>query len=404
MANYLLGAATLLLFFFSLRLFLFPSKSRRGDFYLAVILLNRSGLNLLYLIVSSGYIVFFPGLLKAITPLFYFTPALFYIYIRSVTTGRSGLRRKDCLHFIPLLIGIADVLPWYLNGPDRWAQDALLATESRSFLFTHFTGDISARTGYTLKPLIHLFYVICSVKLVQSKKVFSRLGNHTMPTQIWIAILIVFPTLLQFVELYESSFLWIDASYVLSHTNQLTSIVFFKVLWLLLMLLVVFQSPNILVNYLFGYGKYLAPSILGDSQKGGNSSSQMEFRSSPDSVKVKDTLTPDQASEIMDNAIKVMQEKKLYLIPDLHISEVSAEMKLPVHHFSFALNHHYKKNFRDWVNNFRVNAFIGRYKLSSELMTIEAVALESGFKNMTTFYNAFRKVTNVSPSEYFSKR
>lgn len=34
-------------------------------------------------------------------------------------------------------------------------------------------------------------------------------------------------------------------------------------------------------------------------------------------------------------------------------------------------------------------------------MTIEAIAYESGFKSLTTFYNAFKKETGLMPKAFF---
>jgi AraC-like DNA-binding protein len=36
--------------------------------------------------------------------------------------------------------------------------------------------------------------------------------------------------------------------------------------------------------------------------------------------------------------------------------------------------------------------------------TIEAIAMESGFKNVTTFYNTFKKETGQLPKEHTKER
>jgi YesN/AraC family two-component response regulator len=68
------------------------------------------------------------------------------------------------------------------------------------------------------------------------------------------------------------------------------------------------------------------------------------------------------------------------------------------------LNNVIEKNFRDWINEFRINHFIEMFIIYKDKKTIEALAQESGFKNPATFYNAFKKLTGLSPSQYFKNR
>jgi len=399
MTSYLLGAATLLLIFFCIRLLLFASETRQLNTCLGLILLARSLVNLLFIAIDSGQIVYFPVLLKVVTPLYYATPVLFYIYIRGVVTGRLQLLKNDRIHLIPLLIGILDIIPWLLKGTERWSEDALHAVENNTFLFVHFTGEISSFFAFTLKPTIHIIYTLWVIRLVHIHGFFNLKGGHAKSKQLWIGILIVFPFLLQVVELYQSSFFWFDSTSAIGITYLMPTIVFAKTLGLLLILLIIFQFPSIVVNHLLGYNNYLSPSINTNSQTTQKGSlSNLTGKSS-----LETKLNSVQASKVVQLVSGVMLEKKLFLIPDLHISEVSAEMKIPVHHLSLALNQYLGVNFRDWINEYRINYFIELYKDSYKLKTVEALALESGFKSVATFYNAFKKVTRVSPTVYFNK-
>jgi AraC-like DNA-binding protein len=101
--------------------------------------------------------------------------------------------------------------------------------------------------------------------------------------------------------------------------------------------------------------------------------------------------------------VDVMVAKKMYQFQDLQILELSKETNILVHHCSYVLNRVLGKNFRDWINEYRINHFIELYKSQRESKTIEAIANESGFKNTATFYNAFKKSTGLSPSQYFKQ-
>ncbi|MNV63201.1 transcriptional activator FtrA [compost metagenome] len=96
--------------------------------------------------------------------------------------------------------------------------------------------------------------------------------------------------------------------------------------------------------------------------------------------------------------------KQPYLLESFQIVDLAGELNIPVHHCSFVLNNLIGKNFRDWINEYRINSFMEQYPLKAERMTIESVAHECGFKSIATFYNAFKKETGLMPTAYFSRK
>jgi len=100
---------------------------------------------------------------------------------------------------------------------------------------------------------------------------------------------------------------------------------------------------------------------------------------------------------------EVMEGEQLYLVHNFQIIDLAAKLNLPIHHCSFVINKHIGKNFRDWINSYRVDHFLKQYPLKSDKITIEAIASEAGFKSLATFYNAFKKETGLMPTTYFTK-
>ncbi|WP_407920992.1 helix-turn-helix domain-containing protein [Flavobacterium cellulosilyticum] len=58
-------------------------------------------------------------------------------------------------------------------------------------------------------------------------------------------------------------------------------------------------------------------------------------------------------------------------------------------------------NFLDYINLLRVEK-VKKYLIKSDYSsyTIVAIGLECGFNSKSTFYTAFKKFTNVTPSEF----
>ncbi|HLP05220.1 MAG TPA: two-component regulator propeller domain-containing protein [Paludibacter sp.] len=129
-----------------------------------------------------------------------------------------------------------------------------------------------------------------------------------------------------------------------------------------------------------------------------------------DEMKVKQTstsvashkVTEEKCLEIADKLNEYMKREKPYLNPELKQAEVAKAINYSVHEISLVLNVHIHSNFSDYINSFRVNELIhcianGFYSH----LNVSAIAQKCGFNSKTTFYRAFKKVTGLSPAEYF---
>ncbi|MCB0372566.1 MAG: AraC family transcriptional regulator, partial [Muricauda sp.] len=66
---------------------------------------------------------------------------------------------------------------------------------------------------------------------------------------------------------------------------------------------------------------------------------------------------------------------------------------------SQVINEHFNLSFFDFINKYRVEE-AERLLESNQLMTITDIAFEAGFNNRVSFYKAFKKVHDITPTEY----
>ncbi len=90
-----------------------------------------------------------------------------------------------------------------------------------------------------------------------------------------------------------------------------------------------------------------------------------------------------------------------YLQKGYSIKDMSQKLNLSVHHISYYLNYHLKINFNDYINKQRIKYSVEKIN-NGELnkMTIEALAIESGFSNRNSFITAFKKFNGKTPSQF----
>jgi AraC-like DNA-binding protein len=97
---------------------------------------------------------------------------------------------------------------------------------------------------------------------------------------------------------------------------------------------------------------------------------------------------------------KLFIEDKIFLEPELSLSDLAQKLKTNTSILSAAINQNFNKNFNDFVNEFRVEEFRNQIKMpQNKHLTLLAVAFDCGFNSKATFNRAVKKATGLSPKE-----
>lgn len=115
-------------------------------------------------------------------------------------------------------------------------------------------------------------------------------------------------------------------------------------------------------------------------------------------------LNPQYAEECVKKLKRLMENEKLYREPDLSLQGLAEKMAVGHHVVSQVLNEKLNRNFSDYINSYRIEE--AKKILEDPLkedVKITAVAFDVGFNTMVAFYNAFKKYTGMTPSEYRKK-
>jgi len=92
---------------------------------------------------------------------------------------------------------------------------------------------------------------------------------------------------------------------------------------------------------------------------------------------------------------------KPYLNPNLKISDLANESKIPQYIITHVINSHMNKNFFEYVNDLRVEEFTKKLKEpENSSKTIMELALDSGFNSKSSFNSHFKKKLEMTPNQY----
>ena len=361
----------------------YRSKGRISDLFLGLLVLITCYHRTTYTIgfmdwydtyrnTKINYWLIYLGL--AIGPLIYF-------YVRSITTSQFRFRKKDWLHFLPVLVYMGYrifIFAYDARQPgfDENQNGVLMEAWESRFMGSFFE---------IVFIIQHLLYLAFTLQLYYNyRAVIREYFSNTYRLELnWIrnflflyAFLFLYSVLQQFVNINILELTWIQKWY--------------------------YQFLSALVVIYVGIKGYFTDT---------STLSRLEFElpavrerpaNYPEATKTQQNEDlVRQIDAAKEKLTAVMQERKPYLNPDLNLVDLAREMSYSRAQLSEVINSGFEKNFNDYVNEYRVDAFKdmlaqGRHKQLSLL----GIAYECGFNSKATFNRVFKKFTHNSPSDY----
>jgi len=97
---------------------------------------------------------------------------------------------------------------------------------------------------------------------------------------------------------------------------------------------------------------------------------------------------------------KVMDDEKFYRTEKLTLSMLAAEIGLPEYKTRALINQTFNyRNFNDYVNQLRIEEASDRLISESET-PIQNIALDIGYRTLSSFNRAFKEITDQTPTEF----
>lgn len=112
-------------------------------------------------------------------------------------------------------------------------------------------------------------------------------------------------------------------------------------------------------------------------------------------------VSPAEAAELKRQLLDAMEREKLYLNPDLRLSDLVVRLGATRNQLSYVINEHLGKNFYDFVNEYRVREAERLIRAGTyDDKKMIAIAFDAGFNSKPAFNSVFKKRTGRTPSEY----
>lgn len=98
-----------------------------------------------------------------------------------------------------------------------------------------------------------------------------------------------------------------------------------------------------------------------------------------------------------------MQTKKPYLDPDITLVTLAKQLQMSREEFSEIINKGFHLKFNDFINGYRIEAIKKMLSENKQAeLSLSGIAFECGFNSKATFNRVFKKMTQLSPSDYIN--
>ncbi len=370
---------SLLLLLTSLILIGYNWRSHPQTILIAVIFIIYALYSLLYYFtIESKNDFWYAVMFGNLTPLWYLPGPLLYFYYRSTLCNTEIFTSwKDALHFIPSTVQCLTMIPYYRIPFAQKLQIAHSIHENPDLIqqiASQFT-LYSVAFDFASRPLFIFFYIIACYWLLIKYSASSHNHRYTLRWLKAFLLLLLLENSIYAVSLY----LLINQSFgftygIVDLMHNITGATFFIV-------------PLLLIAFF--------PQILYGSLK--SKSTVLKSLNAP---------IPDESFIELSERIKTyMQEKQLFLNPDLEISDISIVLKVPRHHIAYCFTNVLQCKFTTYKNKLRV-AFAQNLFENGEavLSSIDGIGAKSGFKSRSAFYEAFKAETGMTPNQFLKNQ
>ncbi len=353
----------------ALMLFFRTRVTRNGSKWLAWLLLSLGTASIFHAFDQRSFYQDLPHLIRLNWGLPLIFGPLLFLYARQLTAPEVKWSRDDFQHFSPYLLNLLLLLPFF------WQDGA-----SKIQVLDYFTAittrgtDIYRPYYYLLQIGIALWgwkYTLKCRPLLQAyrERLLANYSDIEKRQLKWMQS-IVYGFMALFLLFVISLALNISTSYPdFDHEQYFYLGSFVLVYWM------TFKSLKL-------EGEPTAPQV--------------------DATEPATAVKPGAADpKKRERLLELMRTEKPYLNSDLTAVALAKQLNITRHQLSQILNEQVGKNFYDFINAYRVEAFKSYLKDPAFAnYNLLGIALESGFKSKSSFNAIFKKVTGMTPSQY----
>lgn len=353
--------------------FLFHKKGLQSKMLGVVLATISIALFIAYLQLNIDFRIH-PYLIKTnLTLSLIFMPVL-YLYLQLLTGSINKITKSQIIYFIPFLIIFIYNIPFYFGS---------VSNKIEYYIRVDLNGNqtlLDKIEDLFVNGFVFLFSILAIIEVRNYRKralnVFSDLQKAKIKWIFFLAFAMLFLSSIAFFLLILQFIFPGEISPAFNFITAIgsTTLIFFIAYIALI-------NPNVFTAISSEVGVLTEPEI-------------------------NETLKRDKEALIHQNILSkinsLITEEKIYKNPELTLSELSQKVNAPAYLVSKVISTTMKTNFFTLINNSRIEE-VKKELIIRDGKGIMEIAYQSGFNSKSTFYEAFKKSTGLSPSEFIKQ-
>lgn len=379
---------------------LFKNKIfRTTNVLLAINILGFTLASVVICLIETRLILKVPHLFRLPSPIYYLLFPAAYLYVKLILEDRDYLKKREYLHFLLALIHFIEMIPFYLKSGDQKIVDLNKLFSHDILIYSHNEGWFPPFVHNIFRGCLGIIYVLAMWQLLRKFR-FMQKGSGTTHSGAIIHWLQLFTGLNGALAL--TLVLTLGLVTLPSELRSLLlSFTFIMILWISNYYL--FFQPEILYGLI---QPVPVNRVLNSAKKGIFSKSTKtyfdRFESKASSADHEQEVILPLVNQYKTQLHEHILESECYLDPEFDMIDLSRDTGIPKHHLQLFIYKGEGKRFNDYINNYRLLHIQERISNGdSKRITLEALALESGFSSKSAFVRGTKKITGQTPKEFF---
>jgi len=361
-------------------------SNKSANYLLSGLIVLFSYYALVKILSNTNKILHYPHLIRTYRPVFILVCPMIYFYCKALTTPGFRFKYFDSLHLVPFGMYTLVVLPFFFSDS---------ATKIASLSSQPFTMSWVIERSFWV--IVFFFYFGFSYKTIHHhqqyiKDVFSNLEKVKLD---WLKNLLL-----------AFGVIWVTAllRFLTTHGNVGYENKFIVPLLLCLTI------------FLIGWYALRQPEIFSDRWDNlirendrksvnvvltGEKDQEKPTRSKQPPKYEYSSLSERDIARYKDKLINYLEQEKPYTDSDLKLQNLADHLGIPSYQLSQIINTELQQNFYDLINSLRISeATHILIDPAKQHVKIIDIAYGVGFKSKSTFNSAFKKYTQLTPTQF----
>jgi AraC-like DNA-binding protein len=331
-------------------------------------------------------------------PVLYLSGPMLFFYVRGALKDSSKLNLWDCIHFLPALVGLISIFPYYFEefGAKLLIAETLIKNPNHhlklniSWLYDS-SYNLLVRTVLLVTYIIGSLFILIRYQIDKKGKAINNFQKKVIINWLYAILLVA--------GVCSTSYLLLTIDFF---NGELSSRDTINSLNINHLLMISFSLIPVLILF-FPQVLYGIPVPTKKEIKLQHSLESTEVKKPINTISIKDEKAEDEVAfhELTEMVMDYLKREKPFTNPNFSLDDLAKSLDVQRHHLYYCFNSILNSRFTTVRAQLRVE-YAKDCLLRGDLnqLSMEGIWTKAGFSSRTSFFVSFKETTGLTPIEF----